>query len=1203
MAAPVQWLGNTPVATSFVDEKRSSITQLTNGNFLVVYETADNSGNTSQGGTDIAADLYDPLGNLLQNNVLLSPGAVGDDAEWPAITALANGGFRVTYRVDFAANPAGMQDNIFIATYDANLAFVTSNVLDPFGTFQSEIAAASSGDISMNVWVTQANDAINGNILLADGTILNPGGFGGQINIAETPIPGDTVAGLDIATLNNGNFVVSWVRDVDGFSDIVQSVIYDTTGTAVSGEISVYSNGENSDTSVAALSDGRFAIAWVRELTGGDTEVRAAIRNADGSLSQSSFLASSSTLGPQLSPVIVGLPDGDFIVFRFDDFDDTIWGQRFNADTSFDGGEFGVVSGANFLKELDATVLEDGRVAISWTRELSASDDDIRFAIFDPRDVANTANPAYTNNLVVGTVGVDIITAVDGVEYALHTGNDSLIVGNGSSGNSISTLNYDGGDGTDQLQIFGTGTFDFTQSTASITSIEDLFFNRQSITTSVAELTIFGDELSSIPTMGFASGSGLALRADINVETKFGQANFDLSGISLVSYTPFLAGTDRGVKINITPDLQQNNITGTVGNDTFKLGAEGVFNTDGLDGHDGIDTIDLTGATTGFTRAVVFRDVGSSISIVGGASNVASIENFENVIGSEVQDSLFDATTTPTANVFEGNDGDDFIIGGLGADATYGGAGSDVFFIRNSSTGNDLDGGTEIIDGGADFDTVTVLGGDVNFGTFITDFRTVEFAGIEQVISGDISNPGDFIGRHLQFNQSQFGTGLANDLVIQGRVTDDFADEITVYLDSETDTFDASGFTFTNWTSSDQFIVRNDSATANQKIIANEGTDLRIIGNDGVQTISYENASQGASLSLSSQIGGGGNSGNGFGGAATDHTYDRVENATGSIYSDDITGFTDSGFLGTFGPSTLMGLGGNDLLRSGSLETEMIGGTGNDQYFLTGEIASTITELEGEGEDFVYVEEMSSYTLGDNLERLIFTSTGNHTGKGNELDNRLNGNAGVDRFLIDEGGADTFSGGPGVDIFDARGSDNEIRIFLNNQALNGGAAEGDMFASIEIFAGSNSITDGDIMRGGDGRARFQGGNGDDLLIGANNIDFLRGDNGNDTLIGGNGRDTLNGGKGNDMLTGGNARDQFNFVQASFGQDTITDYQDGLDYFKVFNVMATSFSDVTITDNGTSTVRVTLDSAPANYIDVNGINGTDVTLTASDFQFY
>ncbi|MFD0916881.1 matrixin family metalloprotease [Pseudahrensia aquimaris] len=317
------------------------------------------------------------------------------------------------------------------------------------------------------------------------------------------------------------------------------------------------------------------------------------------------------------------------------------------------------------------------------------------------------------------------------------------------------------------------------------------------------------------------------------------------------------------------------------------------------------------------------------------------------------------------------------------------------------------------------------------------------------------------------------------------------------------------------------------------------------------------------------------------------------------------------------GNETLMGHAGNDVLLAGTGENMLVGGTGkdqldgglgsdvmiggegNDQYWVDDE-GDDVVEGDGAGYDAVWAS-VSNYTLPDHVERLRFTEGGDNTGRGNGLDNILNGNAGNDRFLADEGGADIFSGGLGLDVFDARNASEGLHLNLQNQSLNAGSADQDLFASIEIFVGSADYAD--TMLAGAGRVRFSGSGGDDYLSGGDEVDYLRGDGGNDTLVGGAGADALMGGQGDDHLYGGQGPDQFRFVDANFGHDTIHDFEDGLDSIRIHSTIATQISDVTISDNGTSLAMLTLNGDSALTISVLGLNGSIVFLDEQDFLFY
>ena len=88
-----------------------------------------------------------------------------------------------------------------------------------------------------------------------------------------------------------------------------------------------------------------------------------------------------------------------------------------------------------------------------------------------------------------------------------------------------------------------------------------------------------------------------------------------------------------------------------------------------------------------------------------------------------------------------------------------------------------------------------------------------------------------------------------------------------------------------------------------------------------------------------------------------------------------------------------------------------------------------------------------------------------------------------------------------------------------------------------------------------------------------------------------------GGTDNDQLTVGSGADTFRFDATGFGNDTITDFEDGIDHPSFATSIANEFSDLVITNNGTTSVSVGLSG---QTLTVNG--ATAITLTAADFVF-
>lgn len=120
-----------------------------------------------------------------------------------------------------------------------------------------------------------------------------------------------------------------------------------------------------------------------------------------------------------------------------------------------------------------------------------------------------------------------------------------------------------------------------------------------------------------------------------------------------------------------------------------------------------------------------------------------------------------------------------------------------------------------------------------------------------------------------------------------------------------------------------------------------------------------------------------------------------------------------------------------------------------------------------------------------------------------------------------------------VEVLPARNVINGNR--LDNRLV--GTNQADL---IRGFAGNDRL----IGRGGDDV--LEGRAGVDRLIGGDGNDRLLGGVGNDILIGGGGNDILNGEVGNDKLRGGSGQDTFTFTKNNEGQDTILDFQLGMD---------------------------------------------------------
>ncbi len=369
------------------------------------------------------------------------------------------------------------------------------------------------------------------------------------------------------------------------------------------------------------------------------------------------------------------------------------------------------------------------------------------------------------------------------------------------------------------------------------------------------------------------------------------------------------------------------------------------------------------------------------------------------------------------------------------------------------------------------------------------------------------------------------------------------------------------------------------AGAADDFIDGGAGADT-ITGGDGSDTLSYESASSGVELNLSTGLGT-------LGDAACDRVA-NVENIIGSNYNDRLLGDAER--------NTLIGGRGNDTL---------IGGQGDDIYhFNRGDGSLIISEddiasgIIGNGDDVIrfgpginpgdlIISKEGEYGLRinlfnstdtllvenwflecrDRIEYFEFAYGGSvdiqfrsFGGDANSLLDWLNGTDGADYIdglgnhdvLTGRGGDDTLDGGDGNDVLTSGSGDDLLEggagddIYYvdssNDQTietLDGGVDRVTASADYTLADNIENLILVDSAIAGTGNAsnnRIEGNHQDNALSG------LAGD---DDLFGGDGNDTLSGGAGNDTLSGFVGDDTYQFNRGD-GSDQIIETGSGMD---------------------------------------------------------
>jgi Ca2+-binding RTX toxin-like protein len=490
---------------------------------------------------------------------------------------------------------------------------------------------------------------------------------------------------------------------------------------------------------------------------------------------------------------------------------------------------------------------------------------------------------------------------------------------------------------------------------------------------------------------------------DVVVEANVPSAGVDTVEAS-VSYV-LAAGLERLVltgsgNINGTGSAAVNHITGNAGANRL----DGAGGDDQLTGGDGDDTYVLSSAgdvvietgvaDTGDTIIVAYtRTPDASVIDLTGARGVGSVAytNIEHVtitgLGTfNVVGNAADNIILGNAssNRLEGGNGNDRLEGGLGADMLVGGNGDDTYVVDATDVLQ------ESTDPDAGTDTVKSL--------LAIDLSLARFDGIENAAllgSASVALTGD--------TGSNLLTGNSGANLITGGAGDD-----TMVGGNGNDTYVVSDV--------NDLVIESNAAPAG--------------GIDTVRSslLSYTLPENVENLTLT----GTGN----------------IE-GTGNQLANRITGNAGNNELnGGAGNDTLLGGAGNDFLDGGAGNDSMTGDAGDDTYVVDSAldvVSETLPLLTG-GEDTV--ESSITYTLGNNLDNLVLTGTGNLNGTGNTLDNEITGNTG-NNMLSGLAGADLLSGGAG------------------NDTLNGGAGEdsleGGADADVFVFNAPNLAANADTI--------------------------------------------------------------------------------------------------------------------------------------------
>lgn len=613
-------------------------------------------------------------------------------------------------------------------------------------------------------------------------------------------------------------------------------------------------------------------------------------------------------------------------------------------------------------------------------------------------------------------------------------------------------------------------------------------------------------------------------------------------------------------------------LNGGTGNDRL-YGGDGV---DGLYGGEGDDFL-----SGGAGNDVYDVDSVGDVVVEAAGAGIDTVQTTltSYTLGANLENLVYTGSGT---FVGRGNALDNTLEGGSGSNRLIGGDGNDIYVVKSTS-----DVVVELAGGGTDFIATTLS-------SFTLNQANIE--GLRYTGSGSFVGRGDARDNILQggSGSNRLIGGDGNDNYVAVSTRDVFIETATGGVDTvETQ---LSSFTLPSYVENLTYKWTPDADDPSHKEVAFVG-----LGNALNNVLSggrlSDTLSGGAGndvlmggLGTNRLIGGSGNdsykvvsatdviveaAGEGEDSVVTALSrYALAANVEGLTYTGrgsfvGIGNASNNTLRGGAGSDRLTGGAGNDTLDGRAGADTMSGGAGNDLYEVDAS-GDVVVEVAHAGIDTVRTT-LAAYTLGDNLENLVFRGTKAFRGAGNGLDNTLAGASGND-ILTGGGGNDVLNGGAGQDrmtggtgndvyVVDAVGDVvveagnagmDTVRTTLTTCKL-GSNVENLSYLGAAAFEGMgnslNNVMAGgagdDVMGGAAGNDYLSGNGGRDRLLGGGGDDSLLGGRGDDSLYGGDGSDWLIGGAGKDLLSGAVGADSFVFTSrldsGPKAFDTISDF--------------------------------------------------------------
>jgi serralysin len=529
-----------------------------------------------------------------------------------------------------------------------------------------------------------------------------------------------------VTGFSDGSFVVTWEsigQDTSGYGVYGQRYKADGTKNGEEFKINTRVIDDQNKPSITGFSDGSFVVTWQSDSQDGSQEgIYGQRYNADGTANGGEFLINTDTDSHQQNPSVTELSGGGFVVTwnseeyysygnGYGNYDFDVSGQRYNADGTANGTEFKInTTTASDQQNPSVTELSDGGFVVTWE---SYYQDGSGWGVYGQR--YNAGGTANGNEFKINTtttfsqLNPSVTELSDGGFVVTWQSSGQDGPGWGVYGQRY---NDDGTTNGNEFQINTTTASD--QLNPSVTELSDGGFvvTWQSSGQDGSVYGVYGQRYN-------ADGTTNGTEFPINTTTDSHQQNPSVTELSdgnvVVAWESFNQdGSGSGV-YGQRLDFNRDEFTATPQQDEFNGGKGNDLVNATLANLKQQDTID--GGTDKDTLKIIDGNATDYVNINLRNPNTSQIPSIPNTLISNFE--KFDLSGFAGATNFIGSGYGDDVMTGAGNDAMNGYEGNDTM---SGGAGNDYmsgDSGTDSMAGGAGDDTIygydnndTMSGGD-----------------------------------------------------------------------------------------------------------------------------------------------------------------------------------------------------------------------------------------------------------------------------------------------------------------------------------------------------------------------------------------------------------------------------------------------------------------------------------------------------------